>query len=122
MSEASKVSDSSAHPKAPTTSKVPTTSKESVTAQSVQQGPPAAANTDNAVVAHKTSSKRVITGLPQESQSVDEQAAKPVMSKSPTLNSYLFGDSDGGGSGGEGGDGDLSSLISKVHQLEQAPL
>merc|ERR1719313_59673 len=61
------------------------------------------------VVASKPTSKRVTTTLPQESQSADAvPEIKPDLSKSPSLNSYLFGDADGGG------DSELSSLISKV--------
>lgn len=69
------------------------------------------------VVAPKPTSQKVTTALPQESESADARPeVKPDLSKSPNLNSYLFGDSDGGG------DSELSSLISKVHEMEQAPV
>lgn len=71
----------------------------------------------NKIVAPEPSSKKVTTALPQESQSTDAgPEVKPDLSKAPSLNSYLFGDSDGGG------DSELSSLISRVHEMEQAPV
>jgi len=73
------------------------------------------------VAAAKPNSKKVMTALPQESKSVDARPeVKPDLSKAPSLNSYLFGDSDGSSDGG--GDSELSSLISKVHEMEQAPV
>jgi len=106
---------------APSTSDNSPTAKPSLNVATTEQTFPSEPTSPSKVVAAKPNSKKVMTALPQESKSFDARPeVKPDLSKAPSLNSYLFGDSDVGSDGG--GDSELSSLISKVHEMEQAPV
>jgi len=116
---AAKPSQAAPAPEAPVAAKPTPTADTNHATPAAPKVSPTKVTTPEAPAAPKPSQKKVSTALPQESQVADtEPMVKPDLSKSPNLNSYLFG---GDSSSGGGGD-DLSSLISKVHDLEQAPV